>query len=361
MPPRLATALCATLVVHAGAGFAIWSSYRPVRPFVECVEPAGPGYLRAHFGYFHEGQENLEIPSGDRNLLVGARALPSPPTSFLPGRSESYPEAALTVHFEGEGVTWVVDGREATATRDSHRCPVDPREALAVPEFVIIKPPEPPPPEPPKPEPPPEPPPKPVEQPVEPADPTREPTRKPKAYHEQQGQPKPKPKLAKAQEDPPPLLLDMPHTVKLTSLNGGVNVQQWEDDHLGDPGVEANPQNTDPELVDNPKQVPVKVGEGGGGASGPRPPKIVEPKVRVRVPGAYPPGAPQLGRAVSVTLSLLIGADGKATEIRVVKGAGEPFDSEARRVGHQLVFSPGSQDGTPKSMWVRWTVVFQPE
>lgn len=358
---RLSIALL-TAAASSGVAIAVVGSiYSPVRPVLVCVKTVTDRTATAWLGWDNVESETLELPVGEYNRFSPGPADRGQPTRFEPGRAGGYPRDGIQVTFEGESLTWRLGGREVTVTRESAACPtpatLDQLEPMA---FVL---PRTPPPEPPKP---PEPPPKPPEPPPEPVaakpDAAKEPTREAKNHIEKAGQPKPKKPRPKRdspadapKSEPAPLVLS-----GLTKLEHGVGVQSGDVDLLGDSRVAATERNTNVELVDDPDNVPDKVGDGTGGV-GPGGPARTPPRVKTRVRGVYPEDAPRLGRTVSVSLSLLVGTDGRVKQVKVVRGAGGAFDREATKVGRQITFTPGTVGGEPTEQWVPWVVEFTPD
>ena len=74
----------------------------------------------------------------------------------------------------------------------------------------------------------------------------------------------------------------------------------------------------------------------------------------------WPDGEEPTARAVEVTLLLDIGLDGKVDKVRLLRGAGEPFDSQAIAALKQQQFKPGTRDGKPFRDHVSFVVEFKP-
>ncbi|MCB9734428.1 MAG: TonB family protein [Deltaproteobacteria bacterium] len=357
MSRRFAVAIGLGLVIEGGIAWAVLDAYYPVRPQLLCVTNATPGTTIAFFGYANEADEARVEPVGGDNAFSPGEADRGQPTTFAPGSSGRYPKAAFSVAFSGPSLTWKLGPREVEATPESPPCPV-PERLRDLPDVAMVlpeKPPEPPPepPKPPEPEPEPEPP-KPEEPPPEPPKSAEPP---PKATPPR-GQPKPTkpvPKDAPEPTEPPPLVLE-----GLTGLERGVGIQTGDTTILGDAGIAATRENTVP-----PRPATGDGVEGGvpGGVPGGTVGAVVRkpPKVKRRVQGVYPDDAPRLGRAVVVGLSLLIGADGKVKQVKVVRGAGAAFDREAKVVGRKLEFYPATENGEPVEQWIPWTVEFTPD
>ncbi len=92
----------------------------------------------------------------------------------------------------------------------------------------------------------------------------------------------------------------------------------------------------------------------------PPPPKVekasVKPKSDPKRPHKqldYPSASRRLGEEGSVTLAVLVGSDGKVTDVKVEKSSGFPRLDEAavKQVPRSWRFIPGSVDGKPEAMW----------
>jgi len=90
----------------------------PVRPVLECVAAREDGTYSAFFGYKNENAFAYTIPIGNKNRFVPGPSNRGQPTVFQPGRVQ----AAFEVAFDGNALVWVLNGRTATASRNSARC-----------------------------------------------------------------------------------------------------------------------------------------------------------------------------------------------------------------------------------------------
>jgi TonB family protein len=86
---------------------------------------------------------------------------------------------------------------------------------------------------------------------------------------------------------------------------------------------------------------------------------VTAPTILSRVEPAYPkePGSEKVNGAVVV--SCVVGADGKATEIQVVKSLAPAFDAKAIDAVSQWVFKPGTLNGVPVKVRINIEVNFQ--
>ena len=205
----------------------------------------------------------------------------------------------------------------------------------------------------PKPEPPKIEPPKPepaAQAPSETPEPVAKPTAKPKSDA-------PKPQQAEKPAEPAPLVLSKTYGA---SDGSGVAVNAGKDDTLGDPNVDANERNTRQRFA--PKaEVATGNGDGGGeGDGGEKAVEIVHAVKKHDFKVEWPDGEEPPGRTVEVTLLLDIGLDGKVEKVRILRGAGEPFDGQAIAALKQQVFKPGTRDGKPFRDHVSFVVEFKP-
>jgi hypothetical protein len=92
----------------------------PVTPVVECITDNGNGSFTAKFGYDNPNPTSIPIPVGDNNRFVPNRFELNLPTTFLPGRQRN----VFRVSSSGSPLSWVVNGKTATASQNSSpRCP----------------------------------------------------------------------------------------------------------------------------------------------------------------------------------------------------------------------------------------------
>lgn len=104
----------------------------------------------------------------------------------------------------------------------------------------------------------------------------------------------------------------------------------------------------------------------------PAAPAVEAPRQPVRVPPVvqakscktpeYPAASRRLQEAGTVTLSFLIGADGRVLESKVASSSGFPRLDEAARYALGLCnFTPGAVDGKPEQSWHQLKYVWQLE
>ena len=91
-----------------------------VTPILECVTENPDGTFTAHYGYENPNPYVVVIDSRHQNTFhPGPVFRTGQPEYFAPGRVEDF----FAVLFDGNGLTWVLDGNAVTANRNSPRCP----------------------------------------------------------------------------------------------------------------------------------------------------------------------------------------------------------------------------------------------
>jgi hypothetical protein len=93
----------------------------PVKPILECVVQLGTADFVAYFGYENPNDWTVTIEVGADNRFPQPANV-GQPTSFAPGRSPAYPDAAFGVRFDG-AIVWQLDGQTVVASPGSPRCP----------------------------------------------------------------------------------------------------------------------------------------------------------------------------------------------------------------------------------------------
>jgi TonB family protein len=82
------------------------------------------------------------------------------------------------------------------------------------------------------------------------------------------------------------------------------------------------------------------------------------PSVVSKIDPVFPAGAPA-GFAGSVMLSIVVGTDGRAEDIRVVKSLGADFDANAISALEQWIFRPGMNRGVPVNVRAQVEINFR--
>ena len=91
-----------------------------VIPILECVAENPDGTFTAHYGYENPNPYVIVIDANHDNAFhPGPVFRTGQPEHFAPGRVEDW----FGVLFDGNGLTWVLDGNAVTANRNSPRCP----------------------------------------------------------------------------------------------------------------------------------------------------------------------------------------------------------------------------------------------
>lgn len=90
-----------------------------VIPILECVAENSDGTFTAHFGYENPNPYVIVIDWRHQNFDPGPIFRTGQPEYFAPGRVEDW----FRVLFDGNDLTWTLDGNAVTANRNSPRCP----------------------------------------------------------------------------------------------------------------------------------------------------------------------------------------------------------------------------------------------
>jgi hypothetical protein len=94
-----------------------------VFPILECVEYSGGGSYIAYFGYENPNPYSVQIPIGCNNYFSPAPTNRGQPTTFSPGRTSPYPNAAFSVSFEyGNEIVWHLLSHSVKASYGSESC-----------------------------------------------------------------------------------------------------------------------------------------------------------------------------------------------------------------------------------------------
>ena len=91
-------------------------------PILECVVDNGNGSYTAFFGYNNPSDSVVNVAVGNRNKFTPTPQNRGQPTSFEPGRTPYWPDAAFSVDFNGEPLVWTLTGKTATASRNGTPC-----------------------------------------------------------------------------------------------------------------------------------------------------------------------------------------------------------------------------------------------
>lgn len=142
----------------------------------------------------------------------------------------------------------------------------------------------------------------------------------------------------------------------------GVVVHTGHDDVLGDPGVDPTDDNVRRRPVQDDGAAKNAGGEGPVAEKEARKIEIVQarPKEACDKFIEWPEGAESGGRVVEVTLQLEIGEDGSVRRIKLLRGAGDPFDAQAIKDIKRCPFAVGTRDGKPMVSKIAFVVAFKP-
>jgi len=92
-----------------------------IAPVLECVTDNADGTYTAHFGYENPNPFVAVVDAKDHQNKF------EPPPNFRTGQPEYFVPGRVTdwfsVLFDGNGLTWLLDGNAVTANRNSPRCP----------------------------------------------------------------------------------------------------------------------------------------------------------------------------------------------------------------------------------------------
>ena len=122
--PTLTPTEKATLPVHTAT-----PERESVIPCLECISENEDGSYTAYFGYKNPNSYQVEIPIGERNGFTPGSIDRGQPTIFLPGSSPTYPSSSFQVIFNGDRLTWNLDGNLVQASSKDRRCdPIVPQD-----------------------------------------------------------------------------------------------------------------------------------------------------------------------------------------------------------------------------------------
>ena len=104
----------------------------PVTPILECVLDNGDGTYTAFFGYDNQNETTSTLSVDADNGFNPAPQGRGQPTTFEPGRTALYPNAAFSVAFDGSNLTWTLNGSVASASSASTQCSQPPPPSLSL-------------------------------------------------------------------------------------------------------------------------------------------------------------------------------------------------------------------------------------
>jgi|CXWL01.1.fsa_nt_gi hypothetical protein len=94
-----------------------------LKPIVECVIDNKDDTFTAYFGYQNSYSVPVTIPVGASNKFSPTPQDRGQPTTFVPGRTPVWPDAAFSATaFDWQTLKWTLDGKSASATDKSPPC-----------------------------------------------------------------------------------------------------------------------------------------------------------------------------------------------------------------------------------------------
>lgn len=162
------------------------------------------------------------------------------------------------------------------------------------------------------------------------------------------------PRPAQVSAAPAPLALSQVYTG-----TGAVVVERNDTDVLGDPAVPVSAASLAGEVgAPAPAEVaPAAVLEPLAQRAAA---VVVRAAPRTSCPVAWPAGWASENRILNVRLLLTVERDGRVSTVKVLRGAGTPFDQAAIDALQQCVFQPGLRNGQPIIDRVPFLVEFKP-
>ena len=95
------------------------------------------------------------------------------------------------------------------------------------------------------------------------------------------------------------------------------------------------------------------------GDEGPEDPAVIKPKIAHAIQPVYPPEAAAKGEVGAVVLEAMIGAEGKVSNLKVLRGSGPVFEKAVTDAVAQWTFIPAMQNGSPIASRWRMTLCFE--
>jgi len=92
---------------------------QPVTPVLNCVRNNGGGSFTAFFGYNNSNSNGVYIAPGSKNYFSPNPSYRNQPKVFLTGLQSN----VFSVDFDGDNLTWYLDGNSVTANKKSTACP----------------------------------------------------------------------------------------------------------------------------------------------------------------------------------------------------------------------------------------------
>jgi len=90
-------------------------------------------------------------------------------------------------------------------------------------------------------------------------------------------------------------------------------------------------------------------------------PSLISKPSTLEMRAVYPEAKRREGQEANVYLKILVSAEGKVDQVRVVRSAGRAFDQAAISLVKKFRFRPSEANGKPVSVWIPWTYKFRIE
>jgi protein TonB len=88
-------------------------------------------------------------------------------------------------------------------------------------------------------------------------------------------------------------------------------------------------------------------------------PRLLAQPSQSAMRAVYPEAARRDGTEADVQLRLLVGRNGRVSQVRILRRAGKGFDRVAVRLVKRFRFRPGRRGGQPVPVWIPWTYKFR--
>ena len=95
------------------------------------------------------------------------------------------------------------------------------------------------------------------------------------------------------------------------------------------------------------------------GDEGPEDPGVIKPKITAAQQPVYPPVAAAKNEVGAVILEVMVAADGKVSNVKVLRSSGPAFENAATDAVAQWTFIPAMQNGSPISSRWRMSLCFE--
>lgn len=141
--------------------------------------------------------------------------------------------------------------------------------------------------------------------------------------------------------------------VPATEGGGGSRIGAADGDPDGEGGGRPAPPPPEPSDDDEEERAPLDAAEVTSL------PRLLSQPSDAALRAAYPEEARRRGLEADVRLKILVSANGKVARVKVVRGAGNGFDTAAKRLVKKFRFRPAMKGDRPVAVWVLWTYKFR--